>query len=60
MADWFGPGYRPRFGTVQALMKEALNARGLPGGYPRPTVLPLSEDGRVAIRRTLKALGLLQ
>jgi dihydrodipicolinate synthase/N-acetylneuraminate lyase len=41
-------------------MKEALNAQGLPGGYPRPPVLPLSEEGCAAIRRTLKALGRLQ
>lgn len=60
MSDWFGSGYRPRFGTVQAVMKEALNAQGLPGGYPRPPVLPLPEEGRAVIRSTLKALGRLQ
>ncbi len=59
MTDWFLPGYRPRYGTVQALMKEALNAQGLPGGYPRPPVLPIGEEGRAAIRKTLGALGRL-
>ena len=57
MTDWFTPGYRPKFGSVQALMKEALNAQGLPGGYPRPPVLPISETGKAVIRNTLKKLG---
>ncbi|MEJ8567803.1 dihydrodipicolinate synthase family protein [Elongatibacter sediminis] len=57
MTDWFTAGYRPRFGTVQALMKEALNAQGLPGGYPRPPVLPIADEGKKAIRDTLSRLG---
>ncbi len=59
MSDWFTPGYRPRFGSVQALMKEALNAQGLPGGYPRPPVLGISDAGKAVIRNTLKVLGRL-
>lgn len=59
MTDWFASGYRPLYGTVQALMKEALNQQGLPGGLPRPPVLPIGADGKKAIRETLARLGRL-
>ncbi len=57
MTAWFNANYRPLFGSVQALMKEALNAQGLPGGFPRPPVQPISPEGKQVIHNTLKSLG---
>ena len=56
---WINPDYSTRFGSPQALMKTALNLRGLPGGYPRPPLLPLTEAETERVRHTLDVLGLL-
>jgi dihydrodipicolinate synthase/N-acetylneuraminate lyase len=56
---WFKPDLTGRFGSAQAIMKEALNQQGLPGGYPRPPILPLLPEGRAAVRATLLKLRLL-
>lgn len=56
-----GPGFAPRFASVQAVMKTALNLQGLPGGYPRPPYLPLTEAETDRVRahlEELEALGL--
>lgn len=57
LEEWFHPDYSPRFGSPQALMKAALNLRGLPGGYPRAPLLPLTEDELDRVRATLLRLG---
>jgi 4-hydroxy-tetrahydrodipicolinate synthase len=57
-ARWIAADYSPRFGSPQAIMKTALNLRGLPGGYPRPPLLPLSNDEVERVRDTLRELGL--
>jgi 4-hydroxy-tetrahydrodipicolinate synthase len=49
-----GPGFAPRFASVQAVMKAALNLQGLPGGYPRPPYLPLTEDETEQVRAHLE------
>jgi 4-hydroxy-tetrahydrodipicolinate synthase len=54
-----GPGFAPRFASAQAIMKTALNLQGLPGGYPRPPYLPLSEAETERVREHLQALGVL-
>jgi dihydrodipicolinate synthase/N-acetylneuraminate lyase len=59
LEEWFLPDYSPRFGSPQTLMKAALNLRGLPGGYPRPPLLPLDDDELERVRSTLKRLELL-
>jgi 4-hydroxy-tetrahydrodipicolinate synthase len=59
LEEWFLPDYSPRFGSPQTLMKAALNLRGLPGGYPRPPLLPLDEDELERVRATLQQLELL-
>jgi dihydrodipicolinate synthase/N-acetylneuraminate lyase len=59
MADWFTENLMGRFGSAQAILKEALNAQGLPGGFPRPPILELSAEGRERVRSTLKHLGKL-
>ena len=38
------------FGTEPAALKVAMNHMGRPGGYPRPPILPLSEDDAVLVR----------
>ncbi len=57
MRAWFKPDYTGRFGSAQAIFKEALNQQGLPGGYPRRPILPLDEDGIAKVRATLQELG---
>jgi 4-hydroxy-tetrahydrodipicolinate synthase len=59
MRDWFQPDYTARFGSAQAIFKTALNLQGLPGGFPRRPILPLSEPEVDLIRHTLGALGRL-
>jgi dihydrodipicolinate synthase/N-acetylneuraminate lyase len=58
--DWINADYSPKFGSPQAIMKAALNLRGLPGGYLRPPLLPLAEDEVEIVRATLIDLGLVQ
>ena len=59
MSAWFNPDYTGRFGSAQAIFKEALNQQGLPGGFPRRPQLPLDDAGKVAIRQTLVYLDKL-
>jgi dihydrodipicolinate synthase/N-acetylneuraminate lyase len=54
-----GPGFAPRFASAQAIMKTALNLQGLPGGYPRPPYLPLTEAETERVRSHLQELGIL-
>ncbi|HEY7776304.1 MAG TPA: dihydrodipicolinate synthase family protein, partial [Kineobactrum sp.] len=57
MTSWFNPDYTGRFGSAQAIFKEALNQQGLPGGIPRTPILPLEDAGVACIRDTLVQLG---
>jgi 4-hydroxy-tetrahydrodipicolinate synthase len=59
MQQWFTPSLTGRFGSAQATLKEALNQQGLPGGFPRRPLLPLSGEGRDKVRATLQSLGKL-
>lgn len=59
MQDWFTKHLTARFGSPQAILKEALNMLGLPGGYPRRPILPLAKDGREQVKATLRSLGKL-
>jgi dihydrodipicolinate synthase/N-acetylneuraminate lyase len=56
---WINADYSPRFGSPQAIMKAALNLRGLPGGQPRPPLLPLTDEESERVAATLAELGLL-
>lgn len=47
------------YGSAQAVCKEALNQLGLPGGYPRPPILPLLREEQQCVRSALVALGKL-
>jgi dihydrodipicolinate synthase/N-acetylneuraminate lyase len=53
------PDFSPQFGSAQAIMKTVLNLRGLPGGYPRPPYLPLTDEETERVRRHLVELGIL-
>lgn len=57
MKEWFTEKLVGRFASAQAILKEALNAQGLPGGYPRPPILELTEAAREQVRDTLRRLG---
>ena len=57
MADWFLPDYTARFGSAQSIFKAALNLQGLPGGWPRRPILPLTQPDVAAVKATLSALG---
>ncbi len=53
------PDFSPQFGSAQAIMKTALNLRGLPGGYPRPPYLPLTDEETERVRLHLDEMGFL-
>ena len=57
MSDWFLPDYTARFGSAQAIFKTALNLQGLPGGFPRRPILPLTATEVATVRKTLAELG---
>ncbi|MFK7958468.1 MAG: dihydrodipicolinate synthase family protein [Lysobacterales bacterium] len=59
MEDWFNIDYTAKFGSAQAIFKTALNLQGLPGGYPRRPILPLSDQDTASVRKTLEELGRL-
>jgi 4-hydroxy-tetrahydrodipicolinate synthase len=52
------PDYTPRFGSQFAILKAALDLRGVPGGHVRPPLLPLSADEVERVRTTLVNLGI--
>jgi 4-hydroxy-tetrahydrodipicolinate synthase len=53
------PDFSPKFASVQAVLKAALNARGLPGGYPRPPYLPLDREEEERVVVFMTELGLV-
>ncbi len=59
MRDWFRSDYTAKFGSAQAIFKTALNLQGLPGGFPRRPILPLSNHEVDLVRETLAELGRL-
>jgi dihydrodipicolinate synthase/N-acetylneuraminate lyase len=50
------PDFSPKFASAQAIMKEALNVQGVPGGYPRPPYLPLDDVERERVRAFMSEL----
>lgn len=59
MSDWFNADYTAKFGSAQAIFKAALNLQGLPGGFPKRPLLPLTDDEMEKVRATLTKLGRL-
>lgn len=60
MKRWFNPDLTGKFGSSQAIFKEALNQQGLYGGFPRLPLQPLDAVGAGHIRDTLVELGRLE
>lgn len=52
------PDYSARWGSPPSLLKTCLNLRGLPGGYTRPPILPLTTQQTAEVREMLQRLGL--
>lgn len=57
MREWFTPSLVGRFGSAAAILKSALNARGVPGGRVRPPFQDVSEADARSIAGTLAELG---
>ncbi len=57
MRSWFNADLTGKFGSTQAIFKEALNQQGLYGGFPRLPLQPLGAEGASQIRATLVAQG---
>ncbi len=53
-ASWFNSDFSAKYGSPQAIVKTALNLRGLPGGYPRLPILPLTKDQELKVKETLE------
>ena len=59
MQGLFTPDLTSQFGSAPAVFKEALRMQGVPAGYPRPPILPLTPDESEKVRKVLQDLGLL-
>lgn len=57
MREWFNKDYTIKFGTSQAIFKEALNVQGLPGGFPKKPILPLNETDKARVIKSLRDIG---
>lgn len=53
------PDFSPRFASAHAIMKAALDLRGVPGGDPRPPYLPLTTEERERVRVFMSELELV-
>jgi len=54
----WNPDFSPRFGSQFAILKAALDLRGVPGGHVRPPLLPLTDEEHGRVRRVLEELGI--
>lgn len=52
-SQFFNSDFSAKYGSPQSITKEALNLRGLPGGYPRKPILPLTEQEKEFVKVTL-------
>ncbi|WP_285021626.1 dihydrodipicolinate synthase family protein [Novosphingobium sp. fls2-241-R2A-195] len=59
MREWFTPSLVGRFGSAAAILKAALNARGVPGGRVRSPFQDVSAADAGRIAATLAGLGCL-
>lgn len=51
--SWFNSDFSAKYGSPQAIVKAALNSQGLPGGYPRRPILPLTDEEIKKVEATL-------
>ena len=57
--EWYTKDLVGRFGSGPAILKAALNAQGLPGGYVRRPLFDVEGDHLADIQETLRKLGKL-
>lgn len=57
--EWFNQDFSAKYGSPQAIVKAALNLKGLPGGYPRAPILPLTDKEQLKVKETLTKVELL-
>lgn len=55
--SWFNHDFSAKYGSPQAIVKTALNLQGLPGGYPRSPILPLTKKEVDKVKETLAQVG---
>lgn len=55
--SWFNTDFSAKYGSPQAVLKTALNLKGLPGGYPRLPILPLSQEYVEKVKQVLAQVG---
>ncbi|WP_019377573.1 dihydrodipicolinate synthase family protein [Virgibacillus halodenitrificans] len=58
--SFFNTDFSGKVASPQAITKEALNLRGLPGGYPRPPILPLTSEQRETVKAILNKIEGIQ
>jgi dihydrodipicolinate synthase/N-acetylneuraminate lyase len=59
MAEWYTPDLIGKFGSGPAILKAALDARGVPGGRVRPPLRDVSNADREMIATTLRNLNMI-
>ncbi|MRX51617.1 dihydrodipicolinate synthase family protein [Paracoccus sp. S-4012] len=59
MREWYTPELTGRFGSGPAILKAALDARGVPGGRVRPPLRDVSGADREKIANTMRELGMI-
>jgi dihydrodipicolinate synthase/N-acetylneuraminate lyase len=60
MREWFTPQLVGKFASGPAILKAALNARGLPGGFVRSPLQDVSPADAEQIAETLRSIGCLE
>lgn len=58
--SWFNQDFSAKYGSPQAIVKTALNLRGVPGGYPRSPILPLTAEQQEKVKETLEQVEQLE
>jgi len=59
MEEWYTPDLIGKFGSGPAILKAALDARGVPGGRVRPPLRDVSDADREMIATTLRNLNMI-
>jgi dihydrodipicolinate synthase/N-acetylneuraminate lyase len=59
MAEWYTPDLIGKFGSGPAILKAALDARGVPGGRVRPPLRDVGDADREMIATTLRNLNMI-
>ncbi|GGP07791.1 dihydrodipicolinate synthase family protein [Oceanobacillus neutriphilus] len=52
--SWYNDDFSAKYGSPQAIIKTALNLKGLPGGYPRLPIIPLTKEQELKVKESLE------